>query len=111
MYARLTGDEHFDLFGHAYAMTRQDTIDSRQAIYEALGFTRYAHTRADQLSGGILAKLNLGLALFADPDLLLFDEPCAGFDSDTYQKFWGLVADRRAAGRTVLIISHFVVPR
>ena len=54
-------------------------------------------------------KLNLGLALLADPDLLLLDEPYAGFDWDTYQKFWGIVADRRTAGRTVLIVSHFLV--
>lgn len=66
-------------------------------------------TRADQLSGGTLAKLNLALALLADPDVLLLDEPYAGFDWDTYQKFWTLVAERRRAGRSVLIISHFVV--
>ncbi len=82
---------------------------AREDIYTALGFERYARTRADRLSGGTQAKLNLGLALLADPDLLLLDEPYAGFDWDTYQKFWGLVAARRAAGRTVLIISHFVV--
>jgi hypothetical protein len=70
---------------------------------------RYAGTRADQLSGGTLAKLNLGLALLADPDLLLLDEPYAGFDWDTYLRFWTLVAERRTAGRTVLIISHIVV--
>ncbi|MEP7161883.1 MAG: ATP-binding cassette domain-containing protein [Dermatophilaceae bacterium] len=109
VYPRLTCNEHFDLFGHAYAMTREATTRSRQGIYEALGFDRYAGTRADQLSGGTLSKLNLGLALLADPDLLLLDEPYAGFDWDTYLKFWDLVAQRRAAGRTVLIISHFVV--
>jgi len=58
VYARLTCDEHFDLFGHAYAMTREATARSRRALYEALGFTRYANTRAEQLSGGTLAKLN-----------------------------------------------------
>lgn len=109
VYARLTCDEHFDLFGHAYGMTTDATEASRSALYEALGFARYARTRADQLSGGTLAKLNLGLALLADPDLLLLDEPYAGFDWDTYQKFWGLVAERRQAGRSVLIVSHFVV--
>jgi ABC-type multidrug transport system ATPase subunit len=109
VYARLTCDEHFDLFGHAYGMTTDATEASRQAIYTALGFARYARTRADQLSGGTLAKLNLGLALLADPDLLLLDEPYAGFDFDTYQKFWELVAQRRQAGRSVLIVSHFVV--
>jgi ABC-type multidrug transport system ATPase subunit len=109
VYGRLTCDEHFELFGHAYRMSTAQEHRSRRDIYAALGFERYAGTRADQLSGGTLAKLNLGLALLADPQLLLLDEPYAGFDWDTYQKFWTLVADRRAAGRTVLIISHFVV--
>jgi ABC-type multidrug transport system ATPase subunit len=109
VYGRLTCDEHFELFGRAYRMTSGAERESRAAIYAALGFERYATARADQLSGGTLAKLNLGLALLADPEVLLLDEPYAGFDWDTYQKFWTLVAERRQAGRSVLIISHFVV--
>ena len=109
VYARLTCDEHIDLFGHAYGMADDEIMASRSALYEALGFARYAGTRADQLSGGTLAKLNLALALLADPAVLLLDEPYAGFDWDTYLKFWEIVAARRAAGRSVLIISHFVV--
>lgn len=109
VYPRLTPDEHFELFARAYQMTNDQACTSRQGIYDSLGFDRYAHTRADQLSGGTLAKLNLGLALLPDPDLLLLDEPYAGFDWDTYQKFWTLVADRRQAGRSVLVVSHFLV--
>ena len=109
VYPRLTCDEHFDLFAHAYGLPAHAAQASRQTIYDSLGFSRFASTRADQLSGGTLAKLNLGLALLADPQILLLDEPYAGFDFDTYQRFWDLVAARRAQGRTVLIISHFVV--
>lgn len=109
VYERLTCDEHFELFGHAYAMTPADERASRRRLYAALGFDRYAGTRADQLSGGTLSKLNLGLALLADPEVLLLDEPYAGFDFDTYLRFWDLVAERRDAGRSVLIISHFVI--
>ena len=109
VYARLTCDEHFDLFGRAYGITDDTAASARDALYETLGFARYRRTRADQLSGGTIAKLNLGLALMADPEVLLLDEPYAGFDWDTYLRFWDLVAERRAAGRTVLIISHFVV--
>jgi ABC-2 type transport system ATP-binding protein len=108
VYERLTCDEHFELFGHAYGMTRSDERRSRRGLYEALGFERYATTQTGQLSGGTLAKLNLGLALLADPSVLLLDEPYSGFDFDTYLKFWDLVAQRRAVGRSVLIISHFV---
>jgi ABC-2 type transport system ATP-binding protein len=109
VYPRLTCDEHFELFARAYGISEKQATASRKALYETLGFARYAGTRADQLSGGTLAKLNLGLALLADPDVLLLDEPYAGFDWDTYLKFWTIVADRRAAGRTVLIVSHFLV--
>ena len=108
VYERLTCDEHFELFGRAYRMTPDAQRRSRRELYAALGFERYAATRADQLSGGTLAKLNLGLALLADPQVLLLDEPYAGFDWDTYLRFWQLVAQRRTSGRTVLIISHFV---
>ena len=109
VYPRLTCDEHFELFGRAYSMSPERERMSRAAIYDSLGFERFAATRADQLSGGTLAKLNLGLALLPDPAVLLLDEPYAGFDWDTYLKFWDLVDERRAAGRTVLIVSHFVV--
>ncbi|WP_231858037.1 ATP-binding cassette domain-containing protein [Nocardia farcinica] len=108
LYERLTCDEHIELFARAYRMTREAEHQARRELYAALGFERYASTRADRLSGGTLAKLNLALGLLADPEVLLLDEPYAGFDWDTYLKFWEFVALRRSTGRSVLIISHFV---
>ena len=109
VYGRLTCDDHVELFGAAYGLSSSQARDSARGLYDTLGFGRYAGTRADELSGGTLAKLNLSLALLADPEVLLLDEPYAGFDFDTYLKFWDLVAERRAAGHSALIVSHFVV--
>jgi ABC-2 type transport system ATP-binding protein len=109
VYPRLTCDEHVELFAHVYGMTSQASAASAADLYATLGFERYARTRVDQLSGGTLAKLNLTLALLPDPEVLLLDEPYAGFDWDTYLTFWDLVAERRDRGRSVLVISHFVV--
>lgn len=109
VYGRLTCDDHIELFGAAYGLSPTQARASARGLYDALGFGRFADTRADDLSGGTLAKLNLSLALLADPEVLLLDEPYAGFDFDTYLKFWDLVAERRAAGRSALIVSHFVV--
>jgi len=108
LYERLTCDEHFGLFGKAYAMTAADIDIARYDIYETLGFGEWRDSRVEELSGGTRAKLNLGLALLPDPDLLLLDEPYAGFDWDTYQRFWQLTQHRRDAGRSLLIISHFI---
>lgn len=109
VYSRLTCDEHVELFGSAYGMSLAGVRRSRDELYEALTFARFARVRADRLSGGTLAKLNLALALLPDPDVLLLDEPYAGFDWDTYLRFWDLVEARRARGKTVLVVSHFVV--
>jgi len=108
LYERLTCDEHFELFGEAYGLDRGEVDRSRENIYDVFGFAEYRDMRVEELSGGTKAKLNLGLALLHDPDVLLLDEPYSGFDWDTYLRFWQLTAERRDAGRTVLIISHFV---
>ncbi len=108
LYERLTCDEHLDLFGVAYGMNHDEVEAAATNLYDALGFNRWRTRRAETLSGGTRAKLNLSLALLSDPDVLLLDEPYAGFDWETYLKFWELTAARRAAGRSVLVISHFV---
>jgi len=108
LYERLTCDEHFELFGEAYGLEMSVTEANRDDLYERFGFVRYRDMRVEELSGGTRAKLNLGLALLHDPDILLLDEPYAGFDWDTYLRFWDLAVERRDAGRAVLIISHFV---
>ena len=108
LYERLTCDEHLELFGVAYGMAPEASSAAADALYESLGFSRWCATQVTELSGGTRAKLNLALALLPDPDVLLLDEPYAGFDWDTYQRFWGLTAERRAAGRSVLVVSHFV---
>ena len=109
LYQRLTCDEHFELFGKAYGLHPLQMEKSRDSIYDVLGFAEYRDTRVEELSGGTRAKLNLGLALLPDPEILLLDEPYSGFDWETYLRFWELAAERRDAGRSVLIISHFVV--
>ena len=108
VFERLTCDEHFELFGVAYGLTREERRAAQARLYDDLDFARYADERADRLSGGTLAKLNLALALLADPMVLLLDEPYAGFDWDTYLRFWDMVGLRRESGRAVLVISHFI---
>lgn len=108
LYERLTCDEHFEVYGRAYGMAPPEMQAARASLYDTLAFQRYASMQAAGLSGGTAAKLNLALALLADPPVLLLDEPYAGFDWDTYLKFWQIVEQRRSAGRATLLISHFV---
>lgn len=108
LYDRLTCDEHLELFGIAYGMDPEGVSAAADSLYATLGFGNWRAARVEELSGGTRAKLNLAVALLADPEILLLDEPYAGFDWDTYLRFWDLTSERRAAGRSVLVISHFI---
>ncbi|HVC07020.1 MAG TPA: ABC transporter ATP-binding protein [Solirubrobacterales bacterium] len=111
LWDKLTVDEHFTLFARAYGMddgTRRRAVDE---LLEELQFERYRDYRVEALSGGTRQKLNLGLALMHEPQLLLLDEPYSGFDWETYLRFWEMSKRRRDAGMGILIVSHLLAER
>ncbi len=111
LYDRLTVRETFELFGEAYGMADERVPKRRDELAERLDFERFLDYRVDHLSGGNRQKVNLGVALLHDPDVLLLDEPYTGFDWETYLAFWDLTADLRERGTAVAIISHLISER
>jgi ABC-2 type transport system ATP-binding protein len=101
----LTVEAHLRYFAAAYRLPALDRADE---LVGQLGYAGLRREQAGALSGGTRQKLNLTLALMHDPDVLLLDEPYQGFDWETYLRFWDLVADLRARGRAIVIITHLV---
>lgn len=108
LYEKLTVAETFRLFGVAYGMDKTDVQSRAAELFSKLDFLSYEHYRVEDLSGGTKQKLNLALSLLHDPEILLLDEPYAGFDYETYIRFWGLARSMAERDRSILIISHFV---
>ena len=111
VWDKLTVSEHFELFAEAYGLGETASKEAKEGLLEELQFARYADFRVEELSGGTRQKLNLALALMHDPELLLLDEPYAGFDWETYLHFWEMSQSRRDAGMGILIVSHFLAER
>jgi len=111
LYDKLTCEETFRLFGHAYGLRDEETEARASELFELLGFGRFRSELVENLSGGTAQKLNLSVALLHKPDLLLLDEPYSGFDWETYLKFWELTESLREQGTTILIVSHFIEER
>jgi ABC-2 type transport system ATP-binding protein len=111
LWDKLTVDEHFALFARAYGMDDDAQRRAVSELLEELQFERYRGYRVEDLSGGTRQKLNLGLALMHDPQLLLLDEPYSGFDWETYSRFWEMSERRRDAGMGILIVSHLLAER
>jgi ABC-2 type transport system ATP-binding protein len=111
LWDKLTVDEHFQLFGGAYGLDDDGRERAVTDLLEELLFAKYRHYRVEELSGGTRQKLNLALALLHDPDLLLLDEPYAGFDWETYLRFWEMSERRGDAGMGILVVSHLLTER
>ena len=71
-------------------------------------FKQYLNKRVNTLSGGTIQKLNLTIALIHNPDLLILDEPYAGFDWETYERFWDFTLQYKEDGKSILIVTHFI---
>ena len=111
LWDKLTVDEHFELFGRAYDLADEQRADAVERLLDELRFAKYRDYRVESLSGGTRQKLNLALALMHEPELLLLDEPYAGFDWETYVRFWELSESRRDGGMGILVISHLLAER
>ena len=111
LWDKLTVAEHLRMFAAAYRLDELTAKANTDRLLEELGFIRYLDYRVEALSGGTRQKLNLALALLHEPQVLLLDEPYAGFDWETYLRFWDMSAARRADGMAILIVSHLLGER
>ena len=60
------------------------------------------------LSGGQKRRLDLGLALVGDPELIFLDEPTTGFDPGARRTAWETIRNLRSLGKTILLTTHYL---
>jgi ABC-2 type transport system ATP-binding protein len=64
--------------------------------------------RLRTLSGGQRRRLDLGLGIIGDPEVLFLDEPTTGFDPSARRNAWDLVDRLRDLGATILLTTHYL---
>jgi ABC-2 type transport system ATP-binding protein len=103
MPAELTVRETVELFAGYYAKPRGvgETID-------LVGLGEKAEARVGRLSGGQSRRLDVGLALVGDPELLFLDEPTTGFDPSARRQAWEVIRSLRELGKTVFLTTHYM---
>ncbi len=75
---------------------------------EQVGLGGKAGARASSLSGGQQRRLDVGMALIGDPELLFLDEPTTGFDPSARRQAWETIAGLRDLGKTVFLTTHYM---
>lgn len=77
-------------------------------VIELVGLTEKTRARVKHLSGGQQRRLDLGLALVGNPELIFLDEPTTGFDPSARREAWDVVRGLCAEGRTVVLTTHYM---
>ena len=87
---------------------RRVTAEDVAKILETVGLTSRANAQGINLSGGEKRRLGIAMSLVGNPDLVFLDEPTTGLDPGARRELWGLIGHLRAAGKTVLLTTHYL---
>jgi ABC-2 type transport system ATP-binding protein len=103
LYQNITVREMHSMFAGYYERSRD--VDE---VIELVGLESKRDARVKTLSGGQKRRLDLGIALVGDPDLVFLDEPTTGFDPAARRAAWEMIRSLRALGKTVLLTTHYL---
>ncbi len=101
--AELTVREAIAHFSSYYSNPR-DVED----VISLVGLKEKADDRARTLSGGQRRRLDVGLGIVGNPEVLFLDEPTTGFDPEARRAFWLLIRQLRDEGTTILLTTHYL---
>ncbi|MCA9959926.1 MAG: ABC transporter ATP-binding protein [Anaerolineales bacterium] len=101
-FLRLTARENLTYFGALYGRTTRQPA----ALLEMVGLGADGDLLVSQYSKGMKNRLTFARALLHNPELLFLDEPTAGLDPVNARRIKNLIAEQRAAGKTVFLTTH-----
>ncbi|HEU4973900.1 MAG TPA: ABC transporter ATP-binding protein [Baekduia sp.] len=103
MYRHLTVREALEHWARFYPHPRD--VDE---VVELAGLGEKQDALTRTLSGGQMRRLDFGLALIGDPELIFLDEPTTGFDPAARRAAWDVVRSLQDLGKTVLLTTHYL---
>ena len=93
-------------FGQLKGMSRLDARQKSLDFLKRVDLLDKAKTRLDKLSGGQQQKVQLGITVIDNPELLILDEPTKGFDPVNRRLLMEIIEEHQAKGATVIMITH-----
>jgi len=103
LWPNLTVAETHRMFAGYYEHPR-----NADEVIALVGLADKRDARVKTLSGGQKRRLDLGIALVGDPDLVFLDEPTTGFDPAARRAAWDMIRSLRSLGKTILLTTHYL---
>jgi ABC-2 type transport system ATP-binding protein len=93
-------------FGKLKGLSREAARKWSVSYLERVGIGDKEKVRLDKLSGGQQQKVQLGVTIMNDPELLILDEPTKGFDPVNRRLLMDIIDDQKKSGATVMMVTH-----
>jgi ABC-2 type transport system ATP-binding protein len=108
IYPDLSARENLRFFGKLQRLTGARLDERVAAVLDLTGLTDRADDRTDAYSGGMKRRLNIGIGLLHQPELLVLDEPTVGVDPQSRNAILEAVDDLRRGGMSILYTTHYM---
>jgi homopolymeric O-antigen transport system ATP-binding protein len=106
IHPELTGRENIELYGTILGLRRREVRKKFDDIVEFAELGRYIDTPVKRYSSGMEVRLGFSVAVHVEPDVLLVDEVLAVGDASFQRRCLERMDRMRAAGQTVVFVSH-----
>jgi ABC-2 type transport system ATP-binding protein len=93
-------------FGQLKGLSKKEARASAEAYLSRVKLSDKATTRIDKLSGGQQQKVQLGITIMNNPELLILDEPTKGFDPVNRRLLMDIIEEHQRGGATVIFVTH-----
>ena len=108
LYEDLTVQENLRFYSGLYGLRGDEAKVRIAELLEELDLGSRSRQLAGTLSGGWKQRLALACATAHRPDLLFLDEPTAGVDPASRQRFWNQIGAFAARGTAILLTTHYM---
>lgn len=109
LYTDLTAEENLQFFGRIYGLKGQKLKSRITEVLKQIGLTDRRKQLVKTYSGGMKRRLNIGIALLHNPEIIIMDEPTVGIDPQSRNYILETVKKlNREQGMTVLYTSHYM---
>lgn len=107
LWDALTCRENLTFIGKMYGVHECDLRERIDRLLTLLSLSDKADQVVSKLSGGMKRRLNIGVSLVHNPEIVFLDEPSAGLDPQSRQLLWNFIRSLRdEEGKTVVLTTH-----
>jgi ABC-2 type transport system ATP-binding protein len=86
----------------------KDPVEWSKKYLKRVGLEEKANERLEKLSGGQQQKVQLGITIMGDPQLLILDEPTKGFDPMNRRLLMEIIEEHHKKGAAIIMITHYM---